>query len=64
MNPSGEQLRLIQQETPNWLEAVNDDTGKNVRKNLEKTTASNISLVVLPTYTKSTNCLQTLSLTL
>ena len=38
MNPSGEQLRLIQQETPNWLEAVNDDTGKNVRKNLEKTT--------------------------
>jgi len=38
MNPSGEQLRLIQQEMPNWLEAVNDDTGKNVRKNLEKTT--------------------------
>ena len=38
MNPAGEQLRLIKQEVPSWLEAVNDDTGKEVRKNLEKTT--------------------------
>ena len=38
MNPSGEQLKLIQQEMPAWIEAVNDDTGKTIRKNLNKTT--------------------------
>ena len=38
MNPSGEQLKLIQQEMPAWIEAVNDDSGKTIRKNLNKTT--------------------------
>jgi len=38
MNPAGEQIRLVQQPDPAWLDAANDDTGKEIHKNLKKTT--------------------------
>lgn len=36
--PYGEMLELIALQTPSWLETVNDETGKNIKENIGKTT--------------------------
>ena len=46
VNSVGEKLSLVSFEKPDWLENANDDSGREVTMNMDKTTDKYIKLIV------------------